>query len=262
MSVVVVTGSTKGVGRGLAEAFAARGHDVVVTGRRAEEADTVAAGLARPGLGYGLDVTDAAGMQKLWDAAREHYGRVDVWVNNAGVAHTTQVIVDVPPDDVRAMVMTNMLGTIYGSQVAVRGMTEQGSGALWNVLGGGSDGRIRPFMGIYGATKRGLKMFTDALVKETAGGPVRVGEIRPGILISDGWLREAAAAEDGYLDANRRAVNILADHVDDVAPWLVDQMLASTKHGAQVSWLTTSKIAGRFATAGFRKRDVLGRYGV
>jgi short-subunit dehydrogenase len=116
-------------------------------------------------------------------------------------------------------------------------------------------------MGIYGSTKRGLKMFTDALVKETDGSPVRVGEIRPGILISDGWLREAAAGQD-YLDANRKAVNILADHVDDVAPWLVDRMLASTKHGAQISWLTTSKIAGRFATAGFRKRDVLGRYEV
>jgi NAD(P)-dependent dehydrogenase (short-subunit alcohol dehydrogenase family) len=261
MSVVVVTGSTKGVGRGLAQAFAARGHDVVVTGRRAEEADAVAAGLARPGLGYGIDVTDAEAMQQLWDTARERYGRVDIWVNNAGVAHTTQLIVDVPADEVRTMVTTNMLGTMFGSQVAVRGMTAQGGGALWNVLGGGSDGRIRPFMGIYGSTKRGLKMFTDALVKETDGSPVRVGEIRPGILISDGWLREAAAGQD-YLDANRKAVNILADHVDDVAPWLVDRMLASTKHGAQISWLTTSKIAGRFATAGFRKRDVLGRYEV
>jgi NAD(P)-dependent dehydrogenase (short-subunit alcohol dehydrogenase family) len=261
MSVVVVTGSTKGVGRGLAQAFSARGHEVVVTGRRASEADEVAAALPSAGLGYGLDVSDPDAVQALWDAAVERFGRVDVWVNNAGVAHTTQLIVDIPPGEVAAMVTTNMLGTIYGSQVAVRGMTAQGGGALWNVLGGGSDGRLRPYMGVYGSTKRGLKMFTDALVKETADGPVRVGEVRPGILISDGWLREAAAGQD-YLEANRKAVNILADHVDDVAPWLVDRMLASTKHGAEISWLTTSKIAGRFATAGFRKRDVLSTYDV
>ena len=201
-------------------------------------------------------------MQGVWDTAVDRFGRVDVWINNAGVAHTTQPIVDIPPDDVAAMVTTNMLGTIYGSQVAVRGMTAQGGGSVFNVLGGGSDGKIREYMGVYGATKRGLKMFTDALVKETAGGPVLVGEIRPGILITDGWLREAHAAQDGYLEANRKALNILADHVDDVAPWIADQVLATTKHGAEIAWLTSAKIATRFATAGFRKRDVLGGYEV
>ncbi|MFN8168220.1 MAG: SDR family oxidoreductase [Candidatus Nanopelagicales bacterium] len=264
MPVVVITGSTKGIGRGLATAFAARGLDVVVTGRSGEQAAEAAAALGGPGaaLGLALDVTDPASVQGAWDRAVERFGRVDLWINNAGVAHTTRTIVDLPSEDVEAMVTTNMLGTIYGSQVAVRGMTAQGGGKLFNVLGGGSDGRIREYMGVYGATKRGLKMFTDALVKETAGGPVLVGEIRPGILITDGWLREAHAAQDGYVEANRRALNVLADHVDDVAPWIADKVLASTKHGAAIAWLTPVKIAGRFSTAGFRKRDVLGGYSV
>ena len=264
MTVAVITGSTKGIGRGLAEAFAARGLDVVVTGRSGDQAAEVAAALPGTGsaLGVGLDVTDPASVQGLWDAASERFGRVDVWINNAGVAHTTQHIVDIPSDDVAAMVTTNMLGTIYGSQVAARGMAAQGGGRLFNVLGGGSDGKIREYMGVYGATKRGLKMFTDALVKETAGGSVLVGEIRPGILISDGWLREAQAAQAGYVEANRKALNILADHVDDVAPWIADQVLATSKHGAAIAWLTPAKIAGRFSTAGFKKRDVLGSYQV
>lgn len=262
MTVAVITGSTKGVGRGLAEAFAARGLDVVVTGRSGEQAAEVAGALPGTGSGLGLplDVTDAASVQSVWDSAADRFGRVDVWINNAGVAHTTQHIVDIPPGDVSAMVTTNMLGTIYGSQVAVRGMSAQGGGRLFNVLGGGSDGKIREFMGVYGATKRGLKMFTDALIKETAGGPVLVGEIRPGILITDGWLREAQAAQEGYVEANRRALNVLADHVDDVAPWIADQVLSTTKHGTAIAWLTPAKIAGRFSTAGFRKRDVLGSY--
>jgi NAD(P)-dependent dehydrogenase (short-subunit alcohol dehydrogenase family) len=264
MTVAVITGSTKGIGRGLAEAFAIRGLDVVVTGRSGEQAAEVAAGLpgTGSGLGLALDVTDPSSVQGVWDAAAERFGRVDLWINNAGVAHTTQNIVDIPSDDVAAMVTTNMLGTIYGSQVAARGMSAQGGGKLFNVLGGGSDGKIREYMGVYGATKRGLKMFTDALVKETAGGPVLVGEIRPGILITDGWLREAHAAQAGYVESNRKALNVLADHVDDVAPWIADQVLACSKHGAAIAWLTPAKIAGRFSTAGFKKRDVLGSYQV
>ncbi len=262
MATVVVTGSTKGIGRGLVESFSRRGLDVVVTGRRPADADAVAASLPGAALGYGVDVSDAASVGALWDAAVDRFGAVDYWVNNAGVAHTTARIVDIPAEQVAAMVSTNMLGTILGSQVAVRGMTAQGRGAVFNVLGGGSDGRIRDYMGVYGATKRGLKMFTDALVKETAGGPVLVGEIRPGILLSDGWLREAAAADPAYIDANRRTLNILADHVEDVAPWIVDQVLATRTHGAEIAWLTTAKIARRFTTSAFSKRDVLSAYDV
>ncbi|WP_433361317.1 SDR family NAD(P)-dependent oxidoreductase [Streptosporangium sp. CA-115845] len=69
-------------------------------------------------------------------------GGVDLWINNADVAHTTLPIIETTPDDVRAMVTTNMLGTVYDTQVAVRGMLAQGGGQVFNILGGGSDGSI------------------------------------------------------------------------------------------------------------------------
>ena len=124
------------------------------------------------------------------------------------------------------MVTTNMLGTVYGSQVAVRGMLAAGGGQVFNVLGGGSDGRIRPGMGVYSATKRGLDSFTRALVKEVTDTGVRIGQIRPGILITEGWLREAAAAPE-QVARQRKMLNILCDHVDDVAPYLVERMLGA-----------------------------------
>lgn len=263
---IVVTGSTKGIGRALAREFHARGHDVVVSGRDAATVDGTVAALASGStarvVGHPADVTDPAQVQTLWDAAVAALGRVDLWVNNAGVAHTTADIVDTSPDDIRAMVRTNMLGTIFGSQVAVRGMTAQGRGQVFNMLGGGSDGRFRQGMGVYSATKRGLDLFTAALVKETEGTGVRVGQVRPGLLITEGWLREAERAPE-QVTSQRRMLNILCDDVDDVAPYLVERMLASTRSGDAIAWLSTGRLTKRFLTPGYtRKHDVLARHGL
>ncbi|SEG74398.1 Short-chain dehydrogenase [Thermomonospora echinospora] len=265
MRKAVVTGSTKGIGLALARELLRRGHGVVVSGRTQTAVDDAverlrpeAAGSATV-HGHIVDVSDAAQVQELWDAATDALGGVDLWVNNAGVAHTTRPIVETTADDVRAMVTTNMLGTVYGAQVAVRGMLAHGGGHVFNVLGGGSDGRVRAGMGVYSATKRGLDSFTRALVKEVAGTDVRVGQIRPGVLITEGWLREAAAAPE-LVDKQRRTLNILCDHVDDVAPYLTDRMLASTKNGDAIAWLTNGRMMRKFLAP--RRRDVLGRYGL
>lgn len=265
MSNVVITGSTKGIGHALARDFRRRGHNVVITGRSQGAVDEAVDALTKaPGqgtaLGRAVEVSDAAQHEELWSFAAAELGRVDIWINNAGVAHTTRPITETSVDDVSAMVRTNMLGTIFGSQTAVRGLTAQGGGKLFNVLGGGSDGRIRPGMGVYGATKRGLDGFTRALAKEVAGTGVTVGQIRPGVLITEGWLREAAAAPE-QVRAQAKALSIITDDVDDVAPELVARMLASTKNGDEIAWLTTTRLARRFLTPGYaKKHDILARH--
>ncbi|WP_030907906.1 SDR family oxidoreductase [Streptosporangium amethystogenes] len=265
MRKAVVTGSTKGVGFALARELLRRGHSVIVSGRTQAAVDDAVERL-RPEAsgdatvhGRAVDVTDPEQVEALWSAAVDALGGVDLWINNAGVAHTTRPIIETAPDDVRAMVTTNMLGTVYGAQVAVRGMLAHGGGQVFNILGGGSDGSIRPGMGVYSATKRGLDSFTRSLVKEVAGTGVRIGQVRPGILITEGWLREAAAAPE-QVDRQRKLLNILCDHVDDVAPYLVERMLASTRNGDAIAWLTTGRMTRKFLIP--RRRDVLGRYGL
>lgn len=259
----VITGSTKGIGYALAQELVRRGHAVVVTGRTQAAVDEAVEKLgleARSGgraAGQVVDVSDAKSVQALWDAAVAALGSVDLWVNNAGVAYTMRTIAETTPDEVSTMVSTNMLGTIYGSQVALRGMAS-GGGQVFNVLGGGSDGSVRPGMGVYSTTKRGLDMFTKALVKEVEGTSVRVGQIRPGILITDGWLREAAT-NPASVQNQRKMVNILSDHVDDVAPYLVESMLASTKNGDEIAWLTKGRMMKKFFG---KKDDKLARYGL
>ena len=84
--VVVVTGGTRGIGRGLAKEFLAAGCKVAICGRTADAVDTAVEALGSSVVGVVADVTDEAGMQKLWDATTEAFGRVDIWVNNAGVS--------------------------------------------------------------------------------------------------------------------------------------------------------------------------------
>ncbi|MDA0633055.1 SDR family NAD(P)-dependent oxidoreductase [Nonomuraea sp. MCN248] len=262
MRKAVVTGSTRGLGFALARELVRRGHSVVVSGRSQAAVDEAVERLRPEGQrvhGRAVDVSDAEQVEQLWDFAVDALGGVDLWINNAGVANTTRPITETTADDVRVMVTTNMLGTVYGSQVAVRGMLARGGGQVFNILGGGSDGRVRPGMGVYSATKRGLDSFTRALAKEVAGTGVRVGQVSPGILITEGWLREAAAAPEQVAE-HRKILNILGDHVEEVAPYLVGRMLASTANGEVIAWLTTGRMARKFLTG--RGRDVLGRYGL
>jgi len=265
MTAAVVTGSTKGIGFALARELVRRGHHVAVSGRSQEAVDEAVGKLSPEAaegarvIGVPTDVTDPAQVQALWDAAVTAFGSVDLWVNNAGVAYTMRTIIETTSDEVATMVGTNMLGTINGAQVAVRGMTAADGGQVFNILGGGSDGTVRPGMGVYSATKRGLDMFTKALVKEVDGTTVRVGQVRPGILITDGWLREAATNPDS-VQSQRKMVNILSDHVDDVAPYLVEKMLASTKNGDAIAWLTNGRMMKKFLRGA--KDDKLARYGL
>jgi NAD(P)-dependent dehydrogenase (short-subunit alcohol dehydrogenase family) len=258
----VITGSTKGIGFALARACVARGDNVVVSGRTDAAVQDAVARLQGSGAGkvagLAADVGDRAQVEALWAEGVKRFGRVDVWINNAGVANTTRKIVDIDAAAVRTMVTTNMLGTIHGCQVAARGMVAQGGGRIFNILGGGSDGEYFPGMGVYGATKRGLDYLTRALVRELRDTPVLVGRVRPGMLVTEGVVREIKADPAGF-QKSRRIMNALADLPDTVAPFLVERMLAMPKTGGKIAWLTGGKIAWRMMTMGLRKRPDLYR---
>jgi NAD(P)-dependent dehydrogenase (short-subunit alcohol dehydrogenase family) len=269
VSSVVITGSTKGVGFALAQEFAKRGWSVLVSGRTTAAVDEALAKIraAQPQAkvsGAIVDVSSYPSVQALWTTAVAAFGRVDLWINNAGLAVSTKTIIENDPTEISAMVTTNMLGTMYGGKVAATGMLAQsGGGRIINILGGGSDGRFREGQAIYSSTKRGLNLYTQALVKELKGTNVIVGSVRPGILITEGMVREAHEMGDERFSKQRKALNILGDRPQDVAPWIVDQLESTAgKHGAEVSWLSTPKIIGRFSTAGFKKRDILTEYGL
>ncbi len=244
--VVVVTGGTRGIGRGLVEEFGKRGCRVATCGRTAVDTADV--------LSLVADVTDEAGMQKLWDETVAAHGRVDIWINNAGISAPRKTFAELDLDVARRVIDVNLIGAMTGSSVALRGFLAQGHGQLWNMEGFGSGGQKAAGMAVYGASKRALTYFTQALLKDTKGTPVQVGLLSPGIVLTDLLTGDYAGDPEGFAKA-KKVFNILGDRVETVTPWLADQVLSTDKTGAHVQWLTKPKAFARFATA-FRKRDL------
>lgn len=261
MKVVVVTGSTRGFGRGLAEAFLQRGCAVVINGRSAERVAEVAAALEGQGhagcvLGAAADVSCAEQVQALWDAAYSRFGRVDIWINNAGLENRSAPVWSLEPDELRQVVDANLTGALYGCRTAWRGMrTQPDGGQIYLMEGMGSDGRIPPGLTPYATTKAAIRYLTKALTAEAAGTAVQFGALSPGMVLTD--LLLSSVAPERMANA-KRIFNILADRVETVAPWMADQILANRKPGARIEWLTRPKIFARFALAPFRKRDLFG----
>ncbi|MDL4813262.1 SDR family oxidoreductase [Actinomadura opuntiae] len=252
---VVVTGGTRGIGLGLAREFLARGARVAVCGRTRESVDKALAELGDGAVGAVCDVADRDQVQALWDAAAEAFGRIDHWINNAGVSTPRRPLTELPAGQLETLVAANLLGVMHGSAVAVRGMTAQGGGTVWNMAGLGSDGRTVPGLIAYGATKRGTGYLTSGLAEEVRDGPVKVAHLSPGMVVTD--LLTSGYSPD-ELEKAKKVFNILADRVETVTPWLADRVLAGTKNGGTVAWLTTPKIVGRFLLAPLRKRDLFG----
>lgn len=263
---IVITGSTKGIGLGLAREFLQRSHNVMISSRGQTAVDTALTEL-RADLppertaGQPCDVAEREQVQMLWNKAAEAFGSVDIWINNAGRDGIQDLFHELPPDDYVQTVNTNLIGVMHCDHVALRGMHQQGHGQIWNMEGFGSNGATMKKYGPYGTTKYGLRYFTKVLAKECDGTPVQMCYLSPGMVITDMLISEEMRNHPEW-SRKRGIYNILADRVDVVTPWLADNILATSKNGAAVRWLTTPKVIWRFLTAKITGRDILSPMGM
>lgn len=260
MKRIVITGSTRGIGFGLADAFLARGCQVLINGRSPSSVERALASLgATHGThrlhGRAGHVTEFADVQALWDTAVDQFGKVDIWINNAGIGHHMQNVWEVPPEQVRDIINVDVVGLIYGCQVAIHGMLAQGHGQIYNMEGFGSNGRTRVGLSVYGSAKAAVTFLTNSLVKELKDTPVQVAAIQPGMVITD-LVMDQYKDNPEDLERVKGIFNIIADKPEAVTHWLADKILANTKHGARIEYASTGKLAWRFATAPFTKRDL------
>lgn len=246
-----------------------RGLNAVICSRSAEDVERAATEIAAGGpgdcSGVSCDITDKGQLQALWDHGAERYGSIDIWINNAGMATSRHQVHELPEALTRSLITGNMLGTTFGSQVAVSGFRKQGKGALYNVLGGSFDGkRLVPNMGVYSSTKAGIHLLTKYLVDENKDSELVIGSISPGMLITENWFAEQKELSDEEWQKIRPMLNVLCDPVGEVAPWLLEQVLNNTQSGKRIAWLTGGKISQRFFAAKVlgRKRDLFSQYGL
>ena len=185
----IVTGSSQGIGRSIAETFAASGADVVVCSRSQERVDEVAAAIEEsdaPGraLAVECNVREREAVEALVEATVEEFGGVDVLVNNAG-GEFVAAFEDISPNGWNAIVDLNLNGTFHCTQVAGEVMREDGGGAIINMASVNGQ-HAAPNESHYSASKAAIIRLTETLSVEWAEHDIRVNCVAPGLIQTPG----------------------------------------------------------------------------
>ena len=195
--VVLITGALAGIGRATALAFAHKGARLVVSGRRDDAGEALAAelrGLGAEALFVRADVRHEDDVRNLIDAAVERFGRLDVAVNNAGTEGQPGPLTEQTAESYAATFDTNVLGTVLSLKHELRVMLAQGSGAIVNLSSTmGSRGAAGASM--YVASKHAVEGLTKAAALEGAAGGVRVNAVAPGPIETDMLTRFSGTPE-------------------------------------------------------------------
>ncbi|MBC3989356.1 SDR family NAD(P)-dependent oxidoreductase [Streptomyces sp. AC563] len=231
----VITGASSGIGAATARRLAAAGYRVILTARRADRIEALAAELTAAGqqaVAYPLDVTDRAAVN-AFAATLDDHPSVDVLVNNAGGALGADPVATADPDDWRTMYETNVLGTLHLTQALLPALTAAGQRAAAESGGSGagtvvivsSTAGLATYEGGggYVAAKHGEHVLAETLRLELCGTPVRVIEVAPGMVKTEefastrfrGDLEKAAAVYAGVAEP------LTADDVADTIEWAV-----------------------------------------
>jgi short-subunit dehydrogenase len=182
--VAIVTGAGRGIGRAIAIALAQAGYSLCIAARSREQLEETRAlsGLpAERALIVLIDLADTDAPESLLDTTIEHYGRIDVLVNNAGWAPPRTMLTKTRTEDQDRMLALNLRAPIALTRLAAIRMTEQGSGAIVNIAS--SAARKMPAgEAVYAATKAGLVAFTHASFAELRQHGVKLGLVTPGLV--------------------------------------------------------------------------------
>jgi NAD(P)-dependent dehydrogenase (short-subunit alcohol dehydrogenase family) len=185
---VLVTGAGRGLGKELALAFARAGADVVGTARtRDQVSDTIEEirGMGRRALPIVADVTQEEQVLAMTSQALEQFGAIDILINNAGMA-VYGPFVEQHAEDWRAMIETNLMGTLLCTHAALPSMLARGDGLVINIASvAGIHGL--PNEAVYCASKHGVRGFTDSLAVELKEQGIRVVGIYPGGMDTPFW---------------------------------------------------------------------------
>lgn len=185
--VAVITGGTRGLGLAIAEAFAQAGAAVVVASRSQAAVDAAVQSIQAAGGradGMPVDVANLKQVIALAEYAVAQFGRIDIWVNNAGTAGPYGPTLGNTPQEFTQVIQTNILGVYHGSRAAMEYFIPQHAGKLINILGHGYNGPV-PWQNAYASSKAWVRSFTKALAEETKDSGVGVYAFNPGMVLTD-----------------------------------------------------------------------------
>ncbi|XP_075517648.1 putative chlorophyll(ide) b reductase NYC1, chloroplastic [Primulina tabacum] len=264
---VVITGSTRGLGKALAREFLLSGDKVVITSRSPESVNETIKELAEnlnqvmiatgsssrkrlrhaKVVGIPCDVSNPEDVKKLANFAVNELGFVDIWVNNAGTNKGFRPLMQFSDDDIQQIVSTNLVGSILCTREAMRIMSTQSNGGqVFNMDGAGSGGSSTPLTAVYGSTKCGLRQLQSSLLKESRRSKVGVHTASPGMVLTDLLL-------SGSSIQNKQMFNIICELPETVARTLVPRMRVVKGSGKAINYLTPPRILLALVTAWVRR---------
>jgi 3-oxoacyl-[acyl-carrier protein] reductase len=195
--VAIVTGASRGIGRSIARTLGTQGA-VVIAAARGDNARAVAEEIVAAGgeaRAASVDVTDRASVDRVVAEALERHGRIDVLVNNAGIARD-QLLLRMKQEDWDAVLATNLTGAFHTVQAALKPMIKQRSGRIVNITSvvglAGNAGQAN-----YAASKAGLVGFTKSVAREVASRAITVNAVAPGFIDTDMTTTISAEMKEG-----------------------------------------------------------------
>ncbi len=206
--IVLITGASSGIGEACAWAFAREGANLVIGARRLERLNDIAHHISADCpvrvLPIRLDVTDAQSCEQFISDALEQFGRIDVLVNNAGLARGRDSVANLQESDMREMFETNVFAVLRLTRLALASMLKANSGHIINI---GSVAGYATYEGgaSYCATKFGVRAISEALRFELLGTNIRVSSVSPGLVATEfsltrfrGDTQKAKRVYEGY----------------------------------------------------------------
>ncbi|KAJ4959158.1 hypothetical protein NE237_026269 [Protea cynaroides] len=263
---VVVTGSTRGLGKALAREFLLSGDRVVITSRSPGSVQTTVAeleenlkecmltggGASKANMKYAkvvgieCDVCEPDDVRKLAEFSVRELGSIDIWINNAGTNKGFRPLLEFTDEDIGQIVSTNLIGSLICTREAMHVMRSQKKGHIFNMDGAGSGGSSTPLTAVYGSTKCGLRQLQSSLLKECKRSKVGVHTASPGMVLTDLLL-------SGSTLKNKQMFNIICELPETVARTLVPRMRVIKGTGKAINYLTPPRILLALVTAWLRQ---------
>jgi len=206
--VVVITGGSKGFGKGLAQAFLQEGAKVLITSTNKSELATTAHEIGADS--FVADASSYGATLALADYALEKYGHIDIWLNNAGVQIAPSKAEDITVSKLRGLFDINFFGYFYGCMVALKLMKKQGEGLIINVNStAGLSGK--PGLSAYVSSKYALKGMTESMREENKESNVKLYQVFPGGMQTDIYHEKVPADFSEYMSIDYAIEKIMAN---------------------------------------------------
>ena len=220
MQNIVIIGGTSGLGKAMACEFLNRKHKVLIVGRNIERInqEITCVTCVTCVKSIACDISNRQSIEYLEDYTKTYFGdnKIDHWINSAAICEGPTKFIDLSLDDIQNIISTNLLGSLYGTKIAVNLNVKN----IYNISGHGSNGFATPDFSLYGASKAGLQQFINTLKKEN----INIHTIAPGIMKTQ-LTNKMLNYDNKNNNKNNKILNFLAKDPEEVAKIIVPKIL-------------------------------------